>query len=61
VLRCVIDEAGIAENIEVVRSLDPGLDANAVTAVTQFRFAPGKKDGKPVRVAASIEINFRLL
>jgi TonB family protein len=61
VLRCVIDEAGIAENIEVVRSLDPGLDANAVTAVTQFRFVPGKKDGKPVRVAASIEINFRLL
>ncbi|HWZ33232.1 MAG TPA: M56 family metallopeptidase [Bryobacteraceae bacterium] len=60
-LRCVIDEAGIAENIEVVRSLDPGLDTNAVTAVTQWRFAPAMKDGKAVRVLATIEVNFHLL
>ncbi len=59
-LRCVIDQRGVAQNIEVVRSLDPGLDASAIEAVTQWRFDPGKKDGGPVRTQAMIEINFRL-
>jgi TonB family protein len=59
-LRCVIDEGGVAENIEVVRSLDPGLDVNAIQAVSQWHFAPGTKDGQPVRVQATIEINFKL-
>jgi len=60
VLRCVIDEAGIAENIEVARSLDAGLDAQAVIAVSNWKFAPGEKDGKVVPVQATIEINFKL-
>ena len=59
-LRLVIDENGVAQNIEVARSLDPGLDIAAIEAVSQWQFAPGKKDGKPVRVSAMIEINFRL-
>ncbi len=61
VLQCVIDETGIARSIVVVRSLDSGLDAQAVNAVSQWKFAPGVKDGQPVRVQAMIEINFRLL
>jgi TonB family protein len=59
-LRCVINENGQAENIEVVRSLDSGLDNQAVVAVSQWHFAPGEKDGNPVRVLANIEVNFRL-
>jgi len=55
-----IDTDGRAQNIEVVRSLDAGLDHNAVVAVQQWRFQPGEKDGTPVRVAARIEINFHL-
>jgi TonB family protein len=55
-----VDTDGLAQNIEVVRSLDAGLDHNAVVAVQQWRFQPGEKDGVPVRVAARIEINFRL-
>ena len=54
-----IDTDGLAQNIQVVRSLDDGLDQSAVSAVRQWRFKPGEKDGKPVRVAARIVVNFR--
>jgi TonB family protein len=40
--------------------LGMGLDEAAVFAVEQWTFEPGTKDGKPVAVAASIEVNFRL-
>jgi outer membrane biosynthesis protein TonB len=30
-------------------------------AVRAWKFRPGQKDGKPVTVAATIEVNFRLL
>ncbi|MDE0102688.1 MAG: TonB family protein [Bryobacterales bacterium] len=54
-------EDGIAHNIRVVRSLGLGLDEKAVEAVRKWRFLPGKKDGKPVRVAAQIQVSFRFV
>ena len=60
VLKVEITPAGNAENIIVTKSLDPGLDANAVTAVSNWRFQPGMKDGEPVTVAATIEVIFQL-
>jgi TonB family protein len=59
-LKVVITPEGKAENIVVAKSLDPGLDANAVSAVSNWRFQPGMKDGEPVSVAAVIEVNFHL-
>jgi periplasmic protein TonB len=52
---------GKAQNIKVLHSLGLGLDEKAIEAVKQWTFKPGLKDGKPVTVAASIEVNFRLL
>ena len=52
---------GLAHNLRVVRSLGLGLDEKAVEAVSQWQFKPGTKDGQPVTVAATIEVNFRLL
>jgi TonB family protein len=52
---------GLAHNIQVTRSLGLGLDQQAVEAVSQWKFNPGSKDGQPVTVAATIEVNFRLL
>jgi hypothetical protein len=38
-----------------------GLDENAIEAASKWRFRPGANDGKPVTVAATFEVNFRLL
>jgi len=56
-----VNPSGTATNIRVVRSLGLGLDDKAIEAVKQWKFKPGYKDGKPVTVAATIEVNFRLL
>jgi TonB family protein len=56
-----IDPSGHATNIKVVKSLGLGLDEKAMEAVQKWKFSPGKKDGKPVTVEATIEVNFRLL
>lgn len=52
---------GRANNIRVQKSLGLGLDEKAIEAVKRWRFRPGMKEGKPVAVAATIEVNFRLL
>jgi TonB family protein len=56
-----VDPSGKATNIRVQHSLGLGLDEKAMEAVRQWKFKPGSKDGKPVTVAATIEVNFRLL
>jgi TonB family protein len=59
-LKVVIGTDGLAHDISVVKGLDAGLDGKAAEAVQQWRFAPGTKNGEPVAVQATIEINFRL-
>src|SRR5579863_5503639 len=61
VLSIEVSPSGLASNIKVVRSLGLGLDEKAIEAVKQWKFKPGYMDGKPVTVAATIEVNFRLL
>jgi TonB family protein len=61
VLAVVVDANGNPQNLRVVKSLGLGLDQKAIEAVEKWRFKPGMKDGKPVPVAATIEVNFRLL
>jgi protein TonB len=56
-----VDPSGRAVNVRVLHSIGLGLDEKAMEAVRQWKFKPGMKDGKPVTVAASIEVNFRLL
>ena len=52
---------GTAQNIRVARALGLGLDEKAIESVRRWKFRPGMKDGQPVTVAATIEVNFRLM
>jgi periplasmic protein TonB len=61
VLYIEVDPGGHATNIKVMHSLGMGLDEKAIDAVKKWVFNPGKKNGSPVTVAATIEVNFRLL
>jgi periplasmic protein TonB len=60
VLWLIVDAAGRPRDIKVVRGLGLGLDAKALEAVRQWRFQPALKDGKPVDVQISVEVEFRL-
>jgi TonB family protein len=61
VLYVEVDTAGRPHNIRVVQSLGLGLDEKAMEAVAKWKFKPGLKDGRPVTVAATVEVTFRLL
>ncbi len=60
VLSVVVDEQGMPTQLRVLRPLGHGLDEKAIEALQQWRFKPGMKENKPVRVQATIEVNFRL-
>lgn len=60
VLSLMVDPQGLPHNIRVTKSLDKGLDQQAIAAIEKWHFAPGIKAGKPVRTAATIEVNFHL-
>lgn len=61
VLSMVIGTDGLAHDISVTQSLDPGLDKQAALAIQKWHFAPGTLKGQPVAVQAVIEVNFKLL
>jgi TonB family protein len=58
VLSLEVSPAGKAENIVVKRSLETAFDQSAIDSVKTWTFAPATKDGQPVRVTATVEVNF---
>ena len=61
IISAEIGTDGAASMLQVVRGLGFGLDDNAIDAISRWQFKPGTKDGQPVPVMATIEVNFRLL
>ena len=54
----IVEPNGNPSHIRVVRGLGMGLDEKAIQAVQQYKFKPGMKNGKPVRVELNISLNF---
>lgn len=61
VCQFVVNRDGSIVDIEVVRSIDKSLDAEAVRVISKMpRWTPGKQRGKTVRVKYTLPVNFRL-
>ena len=61
VLAVIVTGDGEASHIRIVRSLDPdGLDDEAMAAVAQWRFEPGRLAGAPVDVLVTIMLDFAI-
>lgn len=57
----VVDTDGSITNVEVVRSVDASLDAEAVRVITAMpKWTPGEQRGEKVRVRYTMPINFKL-
>jgi protein TonB len=59
-IEAIIDEKGNVINAIVVKGIGGGLDEEALNAVLQTKFIPGKQRGKPVKVKLVIPIKFVL-
>jgi TonB family protein len=58
-LKVTIGSNGVPLDVEVVKSLEPGLK-NAVEAVQKYRFEPCRKAGEAIDCTIHIEVNFKL-
>lgn len=60
VLYAVIRRDGTVDSIQLVTGIDEQLDANAMEALSQWKFHPASKQGEPVELEAIVHIPFRL-
>jgi protein TonB len=54
----IVNKEGKVENPIVQKSTDPVFEKAALTAVKQWKFEPGKKEGQPVRFRMRVPITF---
>ena len=61
VLKFVVDENGNVSDVQVVRSVDPSLDREAVNTVKRMpKWNPGMQNGQPVKVWYTLPVTFKL-
>lgn len=61
VISFIVNTDGTVVEPEVIRRIDPSLDAEALRVVKNFpKWNPGEQRGKPVRVKYTVPIQFRL-
>jgi len=59
VLECVVQEDGTPANIRVRKSsLHPALDEAAIRALTESRYFPATRGGKPIAAPIEVEMSF---
>jgi TonB family protein len=58
-LYAIIRKDGSVDSIQLLHSVDPRLDSNAIEALAQWKFRPAEKHGEPVDLEAVVHIPFR--
>ena len=60
ILEAIITASGSVEDVKVLKSVNPLLDASAVRAVQQWRYKPATLNGRAVRVYLTVTVTFNL-
>ncbi len=60
ILEAIITDQGTVEDVRVLKSVNPLLDASAVRAVQQWKYKPATLNGRAVRVYLTVTVTFRL-
>lgn len=60
ILEAIITASGAVEEVKVLKSVNPLLDASAVRAVQQWRYRPATLNGRAVRVYLTVTVTFNL-
>jgi TonB family protein len=59
-LLVVVSDTGYVCSARVVKGINKEIDKSTQKAVSKWRFKPAMKDGRPVAVVVSIDVNYRL-
>jgi len=60
ILEAIITAGGTVEDVKVLKSVNPLLDASAVRAVQQWKYKPATLNGRAVRVYLTVTVTFNL-
>lgn len=60
IVQAVVDADGIVRRARVIGSLNPQLDAQALSAVHEWSFQPGTIDGRPTPVWVVLVLDFKV-
>jgi protein TonB len=61
IVQFVVEKDGSVSNVQVVRSVDPALDREAVNVVKRMpKWNPGMNSGQPARVKYTLPVTFKL-
>ena len=60
VVAMIVTQEGRVREVKISKSLDEGLDKQALAAVRTWKFEPATKDGKPVAVHLNVDVSFSL-
>lgn len=61
ILYAIIRRDGSVDSIEIVQSVDPRLDQNAMEALSRWRFQAARREGRNVELATIVRIPFRAI
>lgn len=60
IVQFIVNEDGTIDNPRVIRGIGGGCDEEALQAVSEAKFKPGRQRGEPVRVQYSLPVIFKL-
>jgi TonB family protein len=57
VVSMIVDKNGKPQDLKIVKSAAPGVDASVLAAVSQYRFTPGTVSNQPIATPLNLEVN----